>query len=153
MSDDSRDIHAWFELTYAQYLTIPRSVLQSMPEEWQHRFVQCLDELDATIDWRPARGQYRVQLREVVERWSKAEGMFVQRWGKEIDDPLMDYERGRRHVPHRPDRRRRAHRLRHSRLRWNLGSGKCASRLHCTTRSRVGCMRSAASPSTGADES
>lgn len=38
-------IHEWFELSYAQYLTIPRSVLQSMPQEWQDRFVKCLEEL------------------------------------------------------------------------------------------------------------
>lgn len=57
-------IHEWFELTYAQYLTIPRSVLQSMDLEWQARFVACLEELDDTIDWRPPEGRYWVQLRD-----------------------------------------------------------------------------------------
>jgi len=35
--NDFEPLHNWFELTYAQYLTIPRSILQSMPVEWQRR--------------------------------------------------------------------------------------------------------------------
>jgi hypothetical protein len=80
-------IHEWFELSYAQYLTVPRSVLQSMPVEWQKRFVACLEELDRSIDWRPEEGRYWVRLKD-------GQGRFV-------DDPLMDYERGRRRVPFR----------------------------------------------------
>jgi hypothetical protein len=57
-------VHAWFELTYAQYLTIPRSILEAMPDEWQARFVQCLNELDATFDWRPKEGRYWVTLKD-----------------------------------------------------------------------------------------
>lgn len=78
-------IHDWFELSYAQYLTIPRSVLQSMPDEWQERFVKCLEELDESIDWRPEKGRYWVQLRD-------ENGRFVP-------DPLQNYDRGRRQVP------------------------------------------------------
>lgn len=83
----ANDIHHWFELTYAQYLTIPRSVLQSMSESWQAKFVALLEELDETIDWRPSEGRYWVELRD-------AKGRFVS-------DPLRDYERGRRHIEHR----------------------------------------------------
>lgn len=83
----SEPIHTWFELTYAQYLTIPRSVLQSMDPAWQARFVACLEELDATIDWRPPEGRYWVELRDAQGRYRR--------------DPLQDYERGRRHIPHR----------------------------------------------------
>lgn len=79
-------IHNWFELSYAQYLTIPRSVLQSMPDEWQQRFVKCLEELDETIDWRPKSGRYWVKLKDDD--------------GKYVHDDLMDYERGRRKIPH-----------------------------------------------------
>lgn len=57
-------VHEWFELTYAQYLTIPRSVLESMPDKWQEKFVDCLTELDNTIDWRPTEGRYWVQLKD-----------------------------------------------------------------------------------------
>lgn len=96
-SDES--IHNWFELSYAQYLTIPRSVLQSMPEEWQARFVQCLKELDESIDWRPAKGYYRVELCELNEVWDEDQECYVQEWGQILKDPFMDYERGRRRVP------------------------------------------------------
>jgi len=78
-------IHLWFELTYASYLTIPRSVLQSMPQDWQSKFVTLLNELDATIDWRPESGCYWVQLKDEN--------------GNKIPDPLMDYQRGRRRLP------------------------------------------------------
>ncbi len=44
---DKDYIHQWFGLSYANYLTLPRSILQSMPEEWQKRFVECLYELDS----------------------------------------------------------------------------------------------------------
>lgn len=80
----SDEIHEWFELTYAQYLTIPRSVLQSMPDEWQCKFVALLTELDDAIDWRPKTGKYWVQLRDGS--------------GRIVSDPLRDYERGRRKV-------------------------------------------------------
>lgn len=77
-------IHHWFELSYAQYLTIPRSALQSMPNEWQSEFVALLEELDETIDWRPKEGRYWVQLKD--------------KRGRYVADPLMDYERGRRRL-------------------------------------------------------
>lgn len=82
-------IHCWFELSYAQYLTIPRSVLQSMPKTWQARMVARLEELDATIDWRPREGRYWVELRDAR--------------GRICHDPLKDYERGRRRIPHRTE--------------------------------------------------
>ena len=88
--DEHEPIHTWFELSYAQYLTIPRTVLQSMPIEWQRRFVQCLEELDDSIDWRPENGdRYWCFLRDVDT-------------GRFKDDPLADYERGRRRLLVKP---------------------------------------------------
>ncbi len=82
-------VHLWFELSYAQYLTVPRTALQSMPLEWKIRFAACLEELDDAIEWRPAKGRYWVTLKD-------KRGRFVR-------DPLMDYERGRRKVALRDD--------------------------------------------------
>jgi hypothetical protein len=73
-------LHAWFELSYAHYLTIPRSILQSMPIEWQERFAACLRELDAALPWRPTEGRYWVKLKD--DR------------GRYVCDPFDDY----RHV-------------------------------------------------------
>lgn len=92
---DWEPVHHWFELSYAEYLTIPRSALQSMPQEWQARFVLCLMELDNTIDWRPANGQYWVQLR-AYPKDGREHGRGVL-----VHDPLGDYERGRRRLPRR----------------------------------------------------
>lgn len=79
--DHIRMIQDFFELSYANYLAIPRSVLQSMPDEWQKDFVKLLDQLDETFDWR-------------------REGCWVQFRnckGKFMKDELVDYQRGRRH--------------------------------------------------------
>jgi hypothetical protein len=71
------EVHNWFELSYAQYLTIPRSIMEAMPEEWQKRMVACLKELDSTFDWRPSEGRYWVKLKN-------SKGQYVK-------DPLMQY--------------------------------------------------------------
>ena len=36
-------IHWYFGLSYANYLVLPRSVLQSMPIKWQEDFVKLLE--------------------------------------------------------------------------------------------------------------
>lgn len=82
---DSEPIHAWFELTYASYLVLPRSVLQSAPVEWQQRFVKCLEELEDMFGNVPLEGTYHVQLKDCHGRF--------------ISDPLRDYQRGRRTIP------------------------------------------------------
>lgn len=80
-------IHHYFGLTYAQYLAIPRSVLQSMPKAWQARFVDCLTELDSAIDFYP----------DGLTRFVRAR----DNRGRFIPDPFADYESGRRVIPAR----------------------------------------------------
>jgi hypothetical protein len=75
--ESAEPIHLWFELSYAQYLTIPRSVMQAMPHEWQVRMAECLQQLDNTIDWRPKEGRYWVKLKDGNGRY--------------VHDPLMNY--------------------------------------------------------------
>jgi len=80
-------VHQWFELSYAQYLTLPRSIMQAMPNLWQEKIVALLEELDRTFAWRPNEGkQYRVTLHEVDY---DAEG--EEYWGERVDDPLANY--------------------------------------------------------------
>jgi hypothetical protein len=82
-------IHGWFELSYAQFLTIPRLVMESMPLAWQQKMCVLLEELDATFDWRPKEGRYWVRLRD-------AEGHFSE---ADLDDYRHgDCEHLRRHV-------------------------------------------------------
>lgn len=86
---DLEPIHGWFGLTYASYLVLPRSVLQSLPQSLQRQLVEALeaiaDHLDAAII--PIAGTYHVQLRD-------SKGRFIA-------DPLRVYERGRRQVTKR----------------------------------------------------
>lgn len=86
-------LHLWWELSYASYLTIPRSVMQSMPDPWQAKMAALLNELDETIDWRPRNGCYQVQLRDYS--YDRQNNL---KWGRKIEDPLEDYQRGRRIV-------------------------------------------------------
>jgi hypothetical protein len=84
MADEREAIHTWFSLTYANYLCLPRSVLQSMPDEWQQRFVEMLEEMQEQfghLDW----PNYRVSAVD------KLTGRFVS-------DPIPHYNRGRTRV-------------------------------------------------------
>ncbi len=40
-------VHGWFGLTYANYMVLPRTLLQSMPLAWQTQFVELLEDLHA----------------------------------------------------------------------------------------------------------
>jgi hypothetical protein len=87
---ETEEIHGWFELTYANYLVLNRSLLQSMPDSWQARFVGCLEELR---DAYSHRDHVDAPLRyEVVVR--SADGRYK-------GDPIPHYERGRTRVPTR----------------------------------------------------
>jgi hypothetical protein len=81
---DFEAIHLWFNLSYANYLVLPRALLQSMPDEWQKRFVLCLDELVETMREVPQADRYRVQ--PIDDR------------GRFMKDPVPHYNRGRTRV-------------------------------------------------------
>jgi len=83
LKEEPRLVHDYFELTYAQYLVIPRSILQSMPEKWQRIFVSLLDALDDTFNWRRSGVWVRIQDKD---------GWQIVR------DEFADYERGRREI-------------------------------------------------------
>ena len=81
---DDEPIHGYFGLSYANYLVLPRSVLQSMPIDWQEKFVELLKLIPETIDekFEPERG-YSVRAK------------LYKGYGK---DPYSNYERGRRRL-------------------------------------------------------
>lgn len=82
--DDLKDIHTWFNLTYANYLVLHRSLLQSMPEQWQHQFVTLLEELDQAFNSVKQAAKYDVRCRDSNGRY--------------ITDPVPHYNRGRTRV-------------------------------------------------------
>lgn len=81
-------IHQWFGLSHANYLVIPRSLLQSLSRETQLaicRALQAAYEEEAAHcahHW-PHEATIDVKLKDVVT-------------GKYIADPLADYQRGKR---------------------------------------------------------
>lgn len=76
-------IHLWFGLTYASYLVLPRTVLQSMPDEWQARFVKMMDEVEEKFSYPPEGTTYDVRLKDDISK-------------RYVSDDLANYERGRR---------------------------------------------------------
>ena len=79
----------WFELTYAQYLTVPRLVMQSMPLRWQRKMVRLLREMDEEFDWRPAEGNLWVKLN--IKEWDCLEENWEPVF---VDPPYCDYRHG-----------------------------------------------------------
>ncbi len=73
-------IHLWFSLTYSSYLVLPRSVLQSMPYEWQDKLVKLLEEIE---DLGVITPNYKV---------------YAYKDKKRTKDYYQDYNRGRRNI-------------------------------------------------------
>lgn len=40
-------LQKWFGLSYASWLTIPRVLMENMPDEWQEKMAELLEECDA----------------------------------------------------------------------------------------------------------
>ena len=80
-------IHIHFGLSYANYMVLPRTLLQSMPEEWQEQFVRLLDEAEEAFAHVPQPASYDVRCRD--ER------------GRFIEDPVPYYWRGRARIERR----------------------------------------------------
>lgn len=65
--EPATDIHTWFGLSGANYFVAPRTLLQSMPAEWQHRAVALFRELHEAYAHVPQADGYRVEAAEWVE--------------------------------------------------------------------------------------
>jgi hypothetical protein len=118
------DVHTFFELSYANYLVLPRTLLQSMPEEWQERFVGMVQEMEAVFAHVPQAPAYLVTAAEerevgaLTKQERRQLGIFEDREGEElvyltpggdeldpwhrvlrpITDPVPHYDRGRTRI-------------------------------------------------------
>ena len=90
----SEPMHDWFSLSYASYLVIPRTILQSCTPENQQRLV---DALDAIYDETQANMEEQWPHEAVIE--VKLKDSATGRYRK---DDLADYQRGRRRLWHDP---------------------------------------------------
>jgi hypothetical protein len=84
VTEPFESIHRFFGLSYANYLVIPRALLQSMPDKWQAEVVMLLDELSAAFEHVPQAMNYMVQARS-------GDGKFIR-------DPVQHYNRGRTRI-------------------------------------------------------
>lgn len=78
---ENESIHGYFGLTYANYLVLHRSFLQSMPDEWQTQFVRMLRQLDDAFQHVDKPDMFRVHATTWAGRYAK--------------DPVPHYNRGR----------------------------------------------------------
>lgn len=74
--DPSHEMECWWSLSYAQFLTVPRVAIQSMPTEWQDKFAALLNEMDDRLDWRPEEGRYFVQKNIAEDEYDSAIGGY-----------------------------------------------------------------------------
>ena len=66
---DKIDIDLYFGLSYTNYLILHRSILQSMPLDWQHRFTELMGEVEDAMgpvmrEKMPSRYDIRILARE-----------------------------------------------------------------------------------------
>jgi hypothetical protein len=93
--DTDGPIHEHFGLTYANYLVLPRTLLQSMPADWQASFVQHLDQLAAAFHHVPQAEAYEATagtlhlISELSDTDLKAAGYNVDWYGGEEPPPKL----------------------------------------------------------------
>lgn len=47
--DYRKDLAAWFGLSYSSFLVMPRVAMELMPEDWQEKMAELLNQYDETI--------------------------------------------------------------------------------------------------------
>lgn len=88
------DIDTWFSLSYSNYLVLQRSILQSMPVDWQYRFTAIIDEMnDRMGEEMKARmpSSYCVRVLAREREWVRPECERCDGEGTELDeDDVID---------------------------------------------------------------
>lgn len=97
-------IHTWFSQSYASYFVLARSVLQSMPKEWQARLLGLMNELDQRWEGLPDSLEYRVVTVDAsLPEFPEDHPLYDVIAYPVVPDPFRDYERGRRRVELKPE--------------------------------------------------
>lgn len=90
-------IHEAFGLSYASYYVMPRVVLQSMPVDWQRRFIALTEEIYRHLDYEDPdycvlrcpidREEYDEEARDMVH--------CTETCPRYVHDPLSEYRHNR----------------------------------------------------------
>ena len=70
----------WFNLSYAAYLVLPRRLICEMPNVWQKRLVELLDEFEAMLGDYLSDGDLQTNYQ-----------VTLRKRGRYITDPLRNY--------------------------------------------------------------
>ncbi|MCI3153202.1 hypothetical protein ELQ39_15825 [Streptomyces sp. GB4-14] len=87
-------IHTWFGLSYTNYQVLHRTLMQSMPLDWQQRMVACLEELAAAYEHIEQPEVFDVQaatehiVNEMTDAELKQAGITDDWYGEEIPTGL-----------------------------------------------------------------
>lgn len=71
-------IHTWFGLSYCNYQVLHRTLMQSMPLDWQQRMVACLEELAAAYEHIEQPEVFDVKAATAHEAWELSEAQRKQ---------------------------------------------------------------------------
>jgi hypothetical protein len=102
-------IHEWFSLSYCNYQVLHRTLMQSMPIEWQERMAACLTELQAAFEHVDQPQGFKVEAAtehivwEMTESQMYAAGVLVEGDGPDGPGPETRYHSahdGREVDPH-----------------------------------------------------
>lgn len=94
---ESKNMEMFWGMGRANYLTIPRSIIQEMPVEWQDTLADLMFELDETVDWRPKDSKRYFCIILDEENQDKIDEVFE---GSAIHDPLSEYKHGNELAKH-----------------------------------------------------
>jgi hypothetical protein len=61
MEIGNQRLHKWFDSNNSSWLTLPRTLIYSMSDEWQLKMARLLEEYDETYDWSNYNYKTRVQ--------------------------------------------------------------------------------------------
>lgn len=86
IAQSDEPIHSYFGLSYDSFVVLHRSIMQSMPVDWQSKMAVLLMEADEAA----------ADLPGMPERYSL---IARDERGRIVKDPYLDYERGRRRLP------------------------------------------------------
>ncbi|MFD8777579.1 hypothetical protein [Streptomyces sp. NPDC059916] len=103
-------IHKHFGLSYANYLVLPRTLLQSMPDEWQAQFVALLEKLDVSFHHVPQADAYEVnagtycEVRELGDVLMGQLGIREDWYDEPVPEDLSPFDLAEWKAEHEKDR-------------------------------------------------
>lgn len=88
--DESQSMEEFWGISRAEYLTLPRSIIQLMPKKWQDKLAELLNEMSESADWHPeGEDSYWV----ILGRPDPETEEII-----DIPDPLKDYRHGNKYA-------------------------------------------------------